>query len=77
LVHEARATCLYGFVGLGGVLLMEELPFDHEPSLNHWAKCIADDDIATGYHTNWDYAYEQAWHQLDADYNYNYEYQWW
>jgi len=56
---------------------MEELPFDHEPSLDHWAKCIADDDIATGYHTNWDYAYEQAWHSLDADYNYNYEYQWW
>ena len=45
---------------------MEELPLDHEPSLDHWAKCIADDDIATGYHTNWDYAYEQAWHQLDT-----------
>ena len=56
--------------------MSEELPLDHEPSLNHWAKCIADDDIATGYHTNWDYAYEQAWHWLDAEYNYNYEYQW-
>jgi hypothetical protein len=55
---------------------MEELPLDHEPCLEHWAKCLADDDIATGYHTNWDYAYEQAWHQLDAEYNYNYEYQW-
>ncbi len=54
----------------------EELPLDHEPSLNHWAKCIADDDIATGYHTNWDYAYEEAWHWLDAEYNYTYEYQW-
>ena len=53
-----------------------ELPLDHEPSLDHWAKCIANDDIATGYHTNWDYAYEQAWHSLDAEYNYNYEYQW-
>jgi hypothetical protein len=46
---------------------MEELPLDHEPSLDHWAKCIADDDIATGECTNWDYAYEQAWHQLDAE----------
>ena len=55
---------------------MEELPLDHEPCLEHWAKCLADDDIATGYHTNWDHAYEQAWHQLDAEYNYNYEYQW-
>lgn len=55
--------------------IMEELPLDHDPSLIHWAKCIADDDIATGYETNWDYAYEQALHYLDAEYNYNYEYQ--
>jgi len=47
--------------------VMQELPLDHEPSMDHWAKCIADDDIATGYHTNWDYAYEQAWHQLDDE----------
>ena len=26
---------------------MEELPLDHEPSLDHWAKCIANDDVAT------------------------------
>ena len=45
---------------------MEELPLDHEPSLDHWARRLADDDIATGYHTNWDYAYEQAWHWLDS-----------
>jgi len=54
----------------------EELPLDHEPSFNHWAKCIANDDIATGYHTNWNHAYENAWHSLDAEYNYSYEYQW-
>jgi len=45
---------------------MEELPLDHEPSLDHWAKCLADDDIATGYHTNWDYAYEQAWYCIEG-----------
>ena len=47
--------------------VMDKLPLDHEPSLNHWAKCIANDDIDTGYHTNWDYAYEQAWHWLDHE----------
>ena len=45
-----------------------DLPLDHEPSLDHWAKCIADDDMATGYHTNWDAAYEHAWMSLDAEY---------
>ena len=40
---------------------MEELQLNHEPSLNHWAKLIADDDIATGYHTSWSHAYECAW----------------
>jgi hypothetical protein len=30
--------------------MQEELDIDHEPSLNHWAKRLADDDIATGYH---------------------------
>jgi len=53
-----------------------ELPLDHEPSLNYWAKCIADEEITIGECTNWDYAYEQAWHSLDAEYNYSYEYQW-
>ena len=51
---------------------MDELPLNHEDSLNHWAKLLADDDIATGYHTNWDHAYECAWDSLDADYNYSY-----
>ena len=54
---------------------MEELPLDHEPSLDHWAQGIADEDVATGYHPNWDHAYEEAWHWLDAEYNYTYEYQ--
>ena len=47
---------------------MEELRLDHEPSLNHWAKLIADDDIATGYHTSWSHAYECAWLGLEAEY---------
>ena len=54
---------------------MDELPFDHAPSLDHWAKLMANDDMATGYHTNWHHAYESAWHWLDAEFNYTYEYQ--
>jgi hypothetical protein len=42
-----------------------ELPLNHEPCLNHWAKCMADEDVASGYHTNWNHAYESAWHYLD------------
>ena len=42
----------------------DELPLDHEPSLDHWAKALADDDVATGEHTNWDHAYECAWDYL-------------
>ena len=44
-----------------------ELPINHEPSLDHWAKCIADDDIHTGYEKYWDYAYEQAWIYIDNE----------
>ena len=54
--------------------MQDELSLDHEPSLNHWAKCIADDVIAKGYHTSWDAAYEIAWMYLDAEFNYSYEY---
>ena len=42
-----------------------ELDLNHEPSLNHWARRLADDDIRTGYHTNWDHAYECAWQCLE------------
>tara|TARA_B100000963_G_C22292412_1_gene521992 strand:+ start:165 stop:359 length:195 start_codon:yes stop_codon:yes gene_type:complete len=51
-----------------------ELPLDHEPSLNHWAKALADDDIATGYHTNWDAAYEAAWDFIEDETLYHDEY---
>ena len=47
--------------------LPNELPLDHEPCLDHWAKAMADDDIATGHHTNWDVAYESAWHFIEND----------
>jgi len=52
----------------------EELPMNHEPSLNHWAKLRADEGVADGDYSNWDHAYEAEWMYLDAEYNYNYEY---
>ena len=51
----------------------QKLNIDHEPSLNHLAKLMADDDIKTGYHTSWSHAYECAWISLEADHNFNNE----
>ena len=31
------------------------------------AAALADDDIATGYHTNWDSAYESAWNSIEEE----------
>ena len=42
----------------------EELPLDHKPCINHWAFLMADEDVARGYHTNWDAAYESAWDEI-------------
>tara|TARA_R100001129_G_scaffold64452_1_gene44029 strand:- start:5241 stop:5402 length:162 start_codon:yes stop_codon:yes gene_type:complete len=48
-----------------------KLNLDQEDSLNHMAKRLADEDIVTGYHTNWDHAYECAWQGLEAEYGQN------
>tara|TARA_B110000093_G_C12592013_1_gene254412 strand:- start:16 stop:216 length:201 start_codon:yes stop_codon:yes gene_type:complete len=52
----------------------QELKMNHEPSLNHWAKIMADRDILNGEETVWDDAFDHAYFWLDAEYNYNYEY---
>ena len=51
-----------------------ELPLNHEPSLDKWAKLRATEGIQDGFYTNWDHAYESEWMYLDAEFNYNYEY---
>ena len=57
------------------VFFQEELPLNHEPSLNHWARLIADSETEEDAHSSdWDYEYERAWHSLDAEYSYSYEY---
>jgi len=63
-VHDIDAVSIH---------FQEELSLDHEPSLDHWAKLIAEGEVEDGA-TNYDYEYEQAWHSLDAEYNYSYEY---
>jgi len=67
---SSRRGTLERVLAQGGERLMFiqlTLPLDHEPSLHHWAKCIADDDILTGYEKYWDYAYEQAWVYIDNE----------
>ena len=54
--------------------IQDELPLDHEPSQEYWACRLADDDINTGYHTNWDAAYESAWQFIEDDSIYHTEY---
>ena len=45
-----------------------ELELDHENSLNHWARCIADSKTEEDAHSSdWDYEYECAWQSLDAE----------
>lgn len=38
-----------------------DLPINHEPSLDHWAKNLADLSIENGESSDWDHAYESAW----------------
>jgi hypothetical protein len=52
----------------------QELPLNHEPSLDKWAKLRATEGMQDGCYTNWDHAYETEWMYLDAEFNYNYEY---
>lgn len=46
------------------------LPLDHEPCLNHQAKLMADEMVASGDCLSWDHAYESAWVSLEDEYNY-------
>ena len=52
------------------VYFQDELPLNHEPSLDHWAKIIAEGEMEDG-GTNWDYEYSRAWHSLHIEYEYS------
>ena len=54
------------------IYFQDELPLNHEPSLDHWAKLRAKQEMEDGCYTNWDHAYEAEWMYLDAEYNYSY-----
>ena len=43
------------------------LPLDHEPCLNHQAKLMADEMVASGDCLNWDHAYECAWNVIEDE----------
>ena len=43
-----------------------DLPINHEPSLDHWAKTLADHSVETGECSDWDHAYESAWCFIEA-----------
>ena len=43
------------------------LPLDHEPCLNHKAKLMADEMVASGDCLNWDHAYECAWNVIEDE----------
>lgn len=50
-----------------------EIPFDHEPSIDHQAKLIADEMVESGECLNWDHAYETSWDALEYQYKINKE----
>jgi len=52
--------------------VQDELPLDHEDSLDHWARLLADQEVGDDEENyEWDYHYENYWMQLDAEYNYD------
>lgn len=51
--------------------VQDELPLDHEDSLDHWAALLADQENDSRDSYRWEHDYENYWMQLDADYNYD------
>tara|TARA_R110002051_G_scaffold2261_1_gene11734 strand:- start:1635 stop:1817 length:183 start_codon:yes stop_codon:yes gene_type:complete len=49
------------------IIFKNELPINHEPSLNYIAKDWADCDIENGERLCWDSAYESAWYALENE----------
>ena len=47
------------------IIFNNELPMDHEPSLNYIARSWADEDIENGDRLCWDSAIETAWNELE------------
>ena len=54
----------------------DELPLDHDPSLDHWACLLADtwtpviDGVDTRDSAEWEHHYESYWNHLETgDYN--------
>ena len=52
--------------------VQDELPLDHNDSLDHWAALLADQEVGSRtYDADWQHHYENFWMFLDAGYNYD------
>lgn len=51
--------------------VQQELNFDHDASLDHWAALLADQECRDRDNAEWDMLYENYYQALDADYNYD------
>ena len=52
--------------------VQDELPLDHDDSLDHWAALLADQEVGERtYDADWQHHYENFWMFLDAGYNYD------
>ena len=48
-------------------IFKNELPLDHEPSLDYMAEDRAKCDIEDGETSSWDHAYESAWFLIEDE----------
>ena len=49
------------------ITFKNELPLDHEPSLDHIAQDWANCDVKSGEILSWDHAYESAWISIENE----------
>ena len=53
--------------GMEGYIMQLLLPLDHEPCLNHQAKLMANEMVASGDCLDWYHAYECAWISIEHE----------
>ena len=56
------------------MIFKNELPLDHEPSLDYMAQAWATENVESAvededdyYSSNWDYEYEMSWSAIESD----------
>jgi hypothetical protein len=52
--------------------IQQELKLDHEPSLDHWARLLANQEVGGDVESyEWDYYYESYWDKLESGEDYD------